>query len=200
MCQYHENVRLLLVALQPHGDLKCEFSEFINQTTCDSSSKLCMTRKCIACADLISQFSQSITHPVSYQQLQTVDGRVEKVTIQGTTMDAFHELKEQSQHFLFHRYVKQKQAASFKKLTKSCSKNVVIQVDYSENATIATQREVQSAHWSDPQATLFTVHAWLSGGVGESMVIISDDLTHTKRMSTFHFFTFLSITFDLLNV
>ena len=43
--------------------------------------------------------------------------------------------------------MKRKQAASFKKLTESCdNKNIVIQVDYSENATIVAQREIQSAH------------------------------------------------------
>ena len=182
VCQYHENIRLLLVALQAHTDLKGEFSEFINQITCDSTSKECMTRKCSACADLLLQFSPRVTHPVSYRQWRSTDGRAEKITFEGTTEDAFHELKEQSQHFLFHSYVKRKQAASFKKLTESCdNKNIVIQVDYSENATIVAQREIQSAHWCHSQATLFTVHAWLSGVDGESMVIISDDLNHTKQ-------------------
>ena len=78
--------------------------------------------------------------------------------------------------------MKHKQAASFKKLTESCDReNIVNQVDYSENTTIAAKREIQSAHWCHSPATLFTVHAWLSGVDGGSIVIISDDLNHTKQ-------------------
>ena len=128
-------------------NLKGEFSEFIhNQITYDLPSKECMTCRCLACADSVLQFSPRVTHPVSFQQWQTADGRAEKITIQGTTEDAFQKLKEQSQHFLLHSYVKRKQATSFKKLTESCdNKNIVIQVHCSENATIAAQREIQSA-------------------------------------------------------
>ena len=62
-----------------------------------------------------------------------------------------------------------------------------LHVDFSENATIAIQREVQSAHWNHGQATLFTAHAWIKARSGDtetaegrSMVIVSDDLNHTK--------------------
>lgn len=183
VCQYHENIRLLLVILRAHTDLKDEFSELINQITCDSTAEECMTRKCSDCADSILQFApHDSEHPVTYQQWQNTDGRIEKVTIQGTTEDSFQCLKEQSKYFLLHTYVKRKQAASFKKFTESYNgKNIVVQVDNSENATIATQREIQSAHWCHSQATLFTVYAWVSSSVGESMVIVSDDLNHTKQ-------------------
>ena len=50
----------------------------------------------------------------------------------------------------------------------------------SENASITSQNEVQSASWAHGSATLFTAHAWVSDGVTESMVFISDDLDHTK--------------------
>ena len=59
-------------------------------------------------------------------------------------------------------------------------KKVLLQVDFSENASITTQNEVQSAHWAHGSATLFTAHAWVSDGVTESMVFISDDRNHTK--------------------
>ena len=57
---------------------------------------------------------------------------------------------------------------------------MVLQVDSSENATIMSQREVQSAHWSHAQATLFTAHVWIDGGKEESIILISDDLDHSK--------------------
>ena len=39
---------------------------------------------------------------------------------------------------------------------------------------------MQPAHWSHGSATLFTAHAWVSDGVTESMVFISDDHNHIK--------------------
>ncbi len=77
--------------------------------------------------------------------------------------------------FLLHTYVKRKQEASFKSLVEKCDgKSIVLQVDFSENATIASQREVQSAHWNHGQATLFTAHAWITSE-GQNLVIVSDD-------------------------
>ena len=64
-------------------------------------------------------------------------------------------------------------------ISKCSEENVVLQVDYSENATIASQNETQSAHWSHGQATLFTAHAWIKDG-SESFMLVSDDLNHTK--------------------
>ena len=106
----------------------------------------------------------------------------------GTVGDCFDELKTQVGPFLLHTYVKRKQAASFKSLVEGCDgKSVVLQVDFSENATIASQWEVQSTHWNHGQATLFTAHAWIKAGSGDtepaegpSMVIVSDELNHTK--------------------
>ena len=106
----------------------------------------------------------------------------------------------------YHTYVKRKQAASFKSLVEGCDgKSVVLQVDFSENATIASQREVQSAHWNHGQATLFTAHAWIKAGSGDtepaegrSMVIVSDELNHTKySIYVFmqHVFRYLKTTF-----
>ena len=39
---------------------------------------------------------------------------------------------------------------------------------------------MRSAHWLHGSVTLFTAHAWVSEGVTESMVYVSDDRNHTK--------------------
>ena len=65
------------------------------------------------------------------------------------------------------------------KLISSCdSTSVVLQVDFSENATIASQREIQLAHWTHSQATIFTAHMWIDADSTESIVIVLDDLNH----------------------
>ena len=148
-----------------------------------------MSGKYSKCANAINKYDPANrSHPVRYQQWQSVDNRVEKVDKMGTVGDCFDELKTQVGPFLLHTYVKRKQAASFKSLVEGCDgKSVVLQVDFSENATIASQWEVQSTHWNHGQATLFTAHAWIKAGSGDtepaegpSMVIASDELNDTK--------------------
>ncbi len=168
------------MALKDHTTLCTDFSGFINKVTCDSSSKECMNGKCSKCKKMRLTTllnSSSIAH---YQQWRSVEYRAEKLDITGTVEECFLELKTQVQPFLLHTYVKREQSASFKSLVKECDGNsVVLQVDFSENATIASQREIQSAHWNHGQAT----YAWISHDESDtfSMVIISDDLNHTKH-------------------
>lgn len=180
VCSYHENIRLLLVALKEHTQLSVDFKSFIDQITCDSSEKTCMSRQCTNCENKLDNYKpMNPTDTVRYQQWQNKE-KVEKVDIIGTVNDAFMELKRQLKEFLIHTYVKRKQAAYMTSLISKCSEeNVVLQVDFSENATIASQNETQSAHWSHGQATLFTAHAWIKDR-SESFVLVSDDLNHTK--------------------
>ena len=65
-------------------------------------------------------------------------------------------------------------------ISKCDGKKVVLQVDFSENGTIAGQNESKSAHWCHRQATLFTVYAWIKEDENERFVLLSYDLTHTK--------------------
>ena len=59
--------------------------------------------------------------------------------------------------------MKRKQAAYMEELIASCDdENIVLQVDFSENATIKMQTEIQSAHCNRSQKTLFTAHAWIA--------------------------------------
>ena len=63
--------------------------------------------------------------------------------------DAFTELKNQLKEFFIH---KRKQAGYMSDLvSKWDEENAVLQVDFSENAAIASQFEIQSAHWNHGQ-------------------------------------------------
>ena len=57
VCSYHENVRLILVALKSDSDLSTKFSTFVNQIVCDSQSKECMSKECLVCKDKLNIFS-----------------------------------------------------------------------------------------------------------------------------------------------
>ena len=60
----------------------------------------------------------------------------------------------------------------------------MLQVDFAENFSCKYLGEVQSAHWSHDQVTLFTIAIWTKSGDKnnscESHVIVSDDLKHDK--------------------
>ena len=49
------------------------------------------------------------------------------------------------------------------KVLSSCDgESILLQADFSENASLISQDEIQSAHCSNNQATLFTAHAWIN--------------------------------------
>ena len=123
---------------------------------------------------------------MTYQQWQTNDGKVEKVTINSTVLAAFNEMKKKLKDFLLHSYIKCKQSAHMDSLKAKCdTQDIVLQVNFSENAIIASQHEIQSAHWNHGQAILFTAHAWVNECENQSFAIISDELTHTKECLCF---------------
>ena len=59
ICPYHENVRLLLKALQGETGFPETTTEFVNALVCDASNKDCMTLQCPECAKTIVR-----THPM----------------------------------------------------------------------------------------------------------------------------------------
>ena len=189
--------------LKDHTALATEFRRFIDQITCNSDNKKCMSCECDECKSLFDAFvPQSPSDTLKYQQWQKTSDRIEKVELVATVGDAFSELKSQLRHFLIHTYVKRRQAAHFSNsILQSSEKSLVLQVDFSENATIGSQNEIQSGHWNHSQATLFTAHAWAGDGKNESFVLISDLLTHNKE-SVYAFMTyifrFLRENFELL--
>ena len=89
MCSYHDNDHRLFLALKEHKSFAVDFRAFIDQVTCDSSRKECMSSDCDDCTPL----SPAVT--VSYQQWQNID-KVEKVNIIGMVIDAIIELKKNS--------------------------------------------------------------------------------------------------------
>lgn len=131
VCQYHENVRLLLEALKTRTSLKSDFHGFIDQVTCDPSKKECMYSNCNECKLLINDFTpMSPETPITYLQWQKND-KVEKINIVATAIDAFTELKKQLKHFLIHTYVKRRQMAKMDELIEACNfENIVLQVDF----------------------------------------------------------------------
>ena len=102
ICSYHENIRLLLVVLNKYTTPSVDFQSFINQITCDSSKKECVSCQCIDCEELIDNMHQAIQLALRYQQWQNND-KTEKVDIIDTISYVFAELKRQLRDFFICR-------------------------------------------------------------------------------------------------
>lgn len=57
---------------------------------------------------------------------------------------------------------------------------LAIQIDFAENYRLTNQNEVQSAHFSYSQVSIFTCVAWLAAAT-KFFALISDKLTHNKH-------------------
>lgn len=71
----------------------------------------------------------------------------------------------------------------FNYITENASDHTVVcQVDYAENFTLCNQDQIQSAHWSNKQVSIFTAYAWFggSGGEGQSLAFMSNTTEHNK--------------------
>lgn len=94
--------------------------------------------------------------------------------------------------FLKHCFIKRNQSAVLKQKTKDTSEtSAVLQIDLAENDTTAYQDEIQAAHWTSRQVTLFTAFAWSKAEV-QSCATVSDSLQHEKKAAV----TFLSKVVD----
>jgi len=80
VCSYHENVKLLLVALKEHTSLNTDFSAFIEQVACDASSKQCMSGMCSNCANFVEKYA-----PTNKSQFTTSYGKVSTVGLRKST-------------------------------------------------------------------------------------------------------------------
>ena len=64
---------------------------------------------------------------------------------------------------------------------RATSERILLHFDFSENATCPYENEVQSAHWSQKQVSLFVVCVFKSNDALNCRVMVSDDLDHSKR-------------------
>ena len=113
-----------------------------------------------------------------------------KVCKEGTVGDALLKLQEKIPSFLQHVFVKRQQSSYFNETLKNLNEEeCVIQVNFAENYSCSHQDEIQTAHWSQEQVTLFTVAVWTkpvdcSDLVRESYAHVSDDTDPDKKSVT----------------
>ena len=188
VCVHHANVHLLLKALRTHVDgLDDDLHRFVKMLVCDDANEECMMHQCVTCQHFFTQKienkirSTTSLSSITWQQWINNGHRSTKSDFTGTIRQCVAVLGTKVSSFLSHTWVKRKQAKHFEFLKANVSTiKILAQVDYSENFAIGFQDEIQSAHWSKKQLSVFTAHAWLANSESKSFTFISDDITHNK--------------------
>lgn len=185
VCIHHANYNFLLEALKKiMPTLPTSSTEFLKTITCDISNEKCMTGKCLNCYEIsdILPLTLDTTLKVAWKQWQSVEKRCQITNATGTVKDLIKELDSKTLKFKFHVFAKNEQSQYFDtKIKESTQEEVVLQIDFAENFAILNQDEIQSAHWSHLQVTLFTGCAWANQGQEKhSYVIVSNELIHDK--------------------
>ncbi|CAF1608935.1 unnamed protein product, partial [Didymodactylos carnosus] len=188
ICVHHENIHLLINALSKHvtGLKAGDLSAFTSMLICDVDDEKCMSSKCIICKNY---FKDHITEKVIDKNVQigwfqwsNESGRARKEEFE--VDDCVKVLKGKIKSYLWHVFIKHEQSNYFEYIKQNAGdKTVVIQVDYAENFTMDEQNQIQSAHWSKKQLSIFTAYAWCSGSggdVGFSFGLVSNNTTHDK--------------------
>ena len=208
-CQYHEDIKLLCECITKQIDgFPSYSSDFVNNFVCNPDSEECMLGKCAKCCDMFRKLtkrenSDTSEDTVTWYEWERISvpsnpvkgkkkhpnklKKMKKIGKEGTINDALASLEGKLPYFLKHVFIKRKQSTYFKEtLAHLGEEECVVQVDFAENYGCAYQDEIQTAHWSQNQVTLFTVAVWTkeeeaSENVCESNVIISDDKDHDKK-------------------
>ncbi|CAF1309948.1 unnamed protein product [Adineta ricciae] len=154
---------------------------------CKPDIEACMMSRCRQCKQ---NFKNHILtnildkkKSIKWYQWITSTGRVEKQEFSGTVLQCVKVLQSKTPQYLSHVFVKRKQSTYFEYIKDNAGDSTVVcQVDYAENFTLQHQDQIQSAHWSKKQVSIFTAYAWMggSGGEGFSFGFVSNSTDHNK--------------------
>ena len=204
VCIYHANITFLIEALHRQIDaFPHNHRELIRLTTCSEENLMkeeCQSGMCKDCTslgtvenllNLLGESERSSkemrTNHLWWQKEKDHEDkeRLRKTELRQVRLyDIVVQLSEHLKIFKMHILVKRHQEQEFNNLrTMDLASNCLLQFDFSENAEIQEQDEVQTAHWWHLQISLFTACAWLKGQAS-SFVIVSDYMHHDKYLTT----------------
>lgn len=195
VCRYHANFNFLTEAIHDKLPLFPKSGkELLVQVCCDIQNESCMNSICEKCEYDIefsllpldySRNSENIL--IKWQQWKDIDGRAQLETIETTLYNTVNYLERQLKTFKMHCYIKTKQELYFEqeKQNLRTNNNLLVQIDFAENYSLIDQDEIQSAHWSHRQVTIFTCVMWHADKT-ISFSVISDYLSHNKY-GVYHF-------------
>ena len=188
VCQVHENLRLLLVALNSeNNDVLTDLHSFLDKVVCSTENKTCMSLECAKCNESVDTFSitplpkEQSEDIRFYQWERNEDNHTEKTLNYGDYGEVFDMPKAQLRGFLIRMYVKRLQQQYFESLHDNVNtQGILSHIIFSENFSLTEQNVVQSAHWTNNRCALFTVHLWVNKNVSQRLTYVSDCLDHEK--------------------
>ncbi|VEN60653.1 unnamed protein product [Callosobruchus maculatus] len=184
VCPQHANFNFMLETLKKCVE-RLPTADLLTAITCDINSEKCMLEDdCSGCFDITDILPVNLVTDIAvvWKKWEKSESQYIPVSRQGTLNDLIQEIKKQTPIFKRHVFVKRQQSLHFENKKKnSTALEVVLQVDFAENFSILCQDEIQSAHWSHPQVTIFTGCAWSdAGNAKHSYIIMSNELNHDK--------------------
>lgn len=185
VCAMHENMKFIIDALKKTGEnIPATGRELVDLCVCSRDNALCMKindGSCVGCKDPESVYSiAEVEGDFCWNKWATIDGRSMKTRQSGSAKELMAVLNNQWKTYLNHCYYKDKQAKYFdQKRSTLSAEECLIQVDFSENYQTGYQDEIQSAHFTYKQVTIFTCCVWTTLGV-RSYAVVSDYLQHDK--------------------
>lgn len=186
VCKYHANFNYLVGSIAKKiPDFPVTGSNLLEKSCCDVKSEQCMLghcSKCISDLHVLLSSTNDLYQSCSWKKWVEIEGHPKMVAVEGTIEEAIKELNEQLHRFRIHVYVKRVQSDIFIKAKRSVQTDeAILQIDFAENYAVIAQDEIQSAHWSHKQVSVFTACAWLAGDKRCSFAIVSDILRHDKH-------------------
>lgn len=188
VCRYHANFNYIVQSIHEKvPSFPQSSSTLLDSICCDTASEVCMMNNCTNCdydlnhALLPLKFScteEAIN--LKWKQWQDFNGRPQITITEGPLSTGIYFLEKQLNAYKTHCFVKHVQEKYFDSKRQALSETeVLIQLDFAENYSLISQDEIQSAHWSHQQVTIFTCVAWFSDAT-HSFAIISNELSHNK--------------------
>lgn len=186
VCMKHANFNFLLESISREDIFfPKKHSQLLEAVCCDLKNEKCMFNECDQCiydTNTLLNHEVMLQTNIKYKQWKISNNRPELMEACTTLHEALIELNFQLPGFKIHTIVKKTQAEYFDSCKKSLvnTNGAVMQIDFAENFSLTQQDEIQSAHWSHSQVTIFTCCVWHDDKV-YSFACVSDDLKHCKN-------------------
>lgn len=194
VCLQHENMKLLIDAvdfksLTKHRQTQVkDLQDLTSLSLCSNPKVECHMGECISCPKvkvvkeyISTLFDENCIIEVRYDRWNQTD-RCKLETLITDADEYINAVCERLPKFNKHNIIAKEQSAFVRQLKGNLkSDEVVLSMDFAENYAFLLQDSVQSFHWNNDQATVFTsVAYYLEDGElkHKSFGIISDNLNH----------------------
>ena len=173
LCEYHENVRLIIKVIPW---LPNTTTELVKILVCNELEEKCMFQdKCKNCKNLKllddiinknhpdpgSSSSKTVSEYVVYEQW----GKTHKDSYENTLEHVVKLLQNQLKYFLFHVFVKRNQVKMWDAKKSNPGPNtLLVHMDFPENYVHITQDEILKSFFNQCSSTVFTTSQYLQSG------------------------------------